>query len=111
MSASDQALRQKPAEESVRPQTAAQHQRQIAEIALAEDNVLKRAEIAQAGAAVIKDVFAAFESAVDIAGQKFLQDRAADAVVEQAVVAAVERPHAAEEARIVDGDDQQPRAR
>ena len=84
-----------------------QHQRQIAEIALAEDDVLEGAEIAQTGAAVVKDLLAAFESAVDIAGQKILQDGAADAVVEQAVVAAVERPHAADEARIVDRDHQQ----
>ena len=69
--------------------------------------MLEGAEIAQTGAAVVKDLLAAFESAVDIAGQKILQDGAADAVVEQAVVAAVERPHAADEARIVDRNHQQ----
>ena len=53
-------------------------------------------------AAVIKNLLAAFERAVDIACQDVAQDTAADAVVEQPVVAAVEGPHAAHEARIVD---------
>ena len=68
--------------------------------------MLERAEIAQARAAVIKDVFAALQAAGNIAGQQVLQDDAADAVIEQPIVAAVKRPHAAEEACVVDGDHQ-----
>ncbi len=68
--------------------------------------MLERAEIAQAGTAVIKHVFAALQETGEVAGQQLLQDAAADAVVEQPVVAAVERPQAAEEAYVVNGDDQ-----
>ena len=66
--------------------------------------MLERAEIAQARTAIVENLFAAFEEARKIAGQKLLQDGPADAVIEQSVVAAVERPHAAEKAGVVDGD-------
>ena len=44
------------------------------------------------------------EEACEIAVHQLLQDSAADAVIEKPVIAAVERPNAAEKARIVDRD-------
>ncbi len=83
------------------------NEREIAEIAFAEHDVLERAEIPQTGAAVPKNLFAAFEKAPDVPGQELLQDDAPDTVVEQPIVAAVERPHTAEEAGVVDRDQQE----
>ena len=69
--------------------------------------MFERTEIAQARAAVIIDLLAALEETGDIPGQQLLQNKAADTVVEQPIVAAVERPHAAEEAGVVDRDHQE----
>src|SRR5581483_2519974 len=96
---------QEAAQQSIRHNGQEQNERQVPEVALAEHDVLERAEIAQAGTAVIEDVLAAPQEAADVAGEQLLQNAAADAVVEQSVVAAVERPQAAEKARIVGGDD------
>ena len=103
ISASDQALWQETAEQFVSTMRQQQNEGEIAEIAFAEHDMLERAEIPQARPAVIKDFFAAFERTPEIsAGQKFLQNDAADTVVEQPIVAAVEGPYTAEEAGIVD---------
>ena len=72
--------------------------------------MLERAKITQAGTAVIKDVFAALQRPVEIASEQFLQNNATDTIVEQSIVAAVEGPYTAEEARVVDGNDDHRRA-
>ncbi len=81
-----------------------ENEREIAEIALAEEEVLGGAQVAQAGRE-IEHFLAALERAGDVAGEELPQHPARHAVVDQAVVAAVERAHAAEEARIVEGND------
>ncbi len=68
--------------------------------------MLERAEIAQAGPAIPKDAFAAAQRFMDISGQQLLENLPPDTVVEQPIVAAVERPYTAEEAGVVDGDDE-----
>ena len=83
-----------------------QHEREIAEIGLAEDEVLDGAQVAQARREV-EHLLAALERAGDVAGEELAEHRARHAVVDQAVVAAVERPHAAEKARIVEEDDRE----
>src|SRR5664280_3476704 len=75
------------------------------EVAFAEHDVLERAKIPQARAAIIKDFFAALERAPDIPGQQLLQNEPPVTVIEEAIVATVERPYTAEEAGVVDGDD------
>jgi hypothetical protein len=64
--------------------------------------MFERAKIPQARPPVVKDFFAAFERAPDIPGQKFLQNDAADTVVEQPIVAAVHGTYTTEEAGVVD---------
>ena len=81
-----------------------QNEREIAEIAVAEDEHFERAEIAQARTAIIENGLAAFERLGDVARQQILRDLSADALIKQTVIAAIERPQAADEARIVDRD-------
>ena len=104
-------FRQEAAEQAVNQKWQQQNNREIAEIAFAEHNVLERAEISQPGSAVIKDFFAAFQRSVKIAGQQFLQNQAPDTVVEEPIIAAIEWPNAAEKTCIVDRDDQRPTGR
>ena len=75
ISASDQGSGRKRRNRPVDQERQQQNEREIAEIAFAEHDVFERAEIAQAGAAVIEDFLAAFERAPDIAGQKLLQNQ------------------------------------
>ena len=82
------------------------HEREIAEIALAEDHVLEGAQVAHAGREVEHALLPA-QRAVDVAGQQILQHRPRIAVVDQAIVAGIERTHAADEARIVEEHDDQ----
>src|SRR5665647_3846722 len=80
------------------------NEREIAEIAFAEPDVLQCTEIPQPRPSVIKDFFTAFERAENIPGQQLLQNQPSVTVVEQPIVATVERPYTAEEAAIVDGN-------
>ena len=59
--------------------------------------MLDGAEIPQARTTIVKDFFATFERTIDIPGQKLLQNRMADMVVEEPIVAAVKGPNTAEE--------------
>ena len=68
--------------------------------------MFKRAEIPQPGAAVVKNFFPAFQRAKKISGHQFLQDQAPDAIVEEAIVAPIEWPEAAEKTGVVHCDDQ-----
>ncbi len=77
------------------------HEREIAEIALAEDHVLEGAQVAHAGREVEHALLPA-QRAIDVARQEILQHRPRIAVVHEAVIAGIERPHAADEARIVE---------
>src|SRR6185437_2320739 len=95
-------LRQESGEQKINQKRQQQHQRQITEVTFAEDKMLQCEEIPQPGSAIIKHALAAAQRIVKITVEKIPQDDAADAVVEHAVVAAVEGPHAAEEARVID---------
>src|SRR5665647_2402043 len=101
------AIRQETAEQAKHQKRQQKNEREITKIAFAEHDMFERAKIAQARAPVVKDFFAAFERAPDIPGQKFLQNDAANTVVEQPIVAAVHGPHPAEEAGVVDRDHQE----
>src|SRR5262249_2923316 len=68
------------------------------EIAFSEDNVFERAKIAQARPPIIEDFFTPFERAPNIPLQKLLQNDATDAIVEQTIVAPIERAYATKEA-------------
>ena len=98
-------VRQEAAEQPVHQKREQQNERKIAEITLAEENVLDRAEISEARTTVVENAFTTLEEACEIAGHQLLQDSAPDAVIEKPVIAAVERPNAAEKARIVNRDD------
>ena len=97
--------RQEAAEQLVNKKREQQDEREIAQITLAEENVLDRTEISEARAAIVENAFTTLEEACEIAVHQLLQDGAADAVIEKPVIPAVERPNAAEKARIVNRDD------
>ena len=104
------ALGQEAAKQGVSKKRKQENQGEIAKITLTEKNMFERAEIPQAGAAVVKNLFAAFQRAKKIAGQQFLQNHASDAIVKETVVAAIEWPKAAEETGVVHRDDQRGQA-
>ncbi len=85
-----------------------QNEREIAEISFAENDVLGGAQIAQPRRK-IEHGFAPFERAGDVAVNKPLQDHARIAVVDEAVITAVERAHAADKARVVEDRDEERR--
>ena len=95
---------QEAAEKPIDKKREQQDEREIAEITLAEQNVLDRTEISEARAAVIENAFTTLEEACEIAVHQLLQNGAADTVIEKPVVAAIERPNAAKKACIVDRD-------
>ena len=101
------ARRQEAAVQREHDERQQQNERQITEIGVAEDEHFERAEIAKARAAVVEDGLAAFERLGDIARQQMLRDLASPAPINETIITAIERPQAADEARIVDRNRKQ----
>src|SRR5207248_3564473 len=100
--------RHEPAEQREDEKRQEQNEREIAGIALAEDEMVGGAQGAQAGREVEYGLDA-FERAGEIAGDELAQHDARVAVVDEPVVAAIERAHAADEARVVEERDEKRR--
>ena len=64
--------------------------------------MLERAEISQAGPAIIKYLFAPLEGSIKSPARSFCKIRATDTIVKEFVIAAIERPQAAEKTGVVD---------
>ena len=73
-----------------------QDQRKIAEIGLAEDQMLDGAQIAHPRSE-IEYLLAALDAPGNVAGEELPKHRAGEAIVNQPIVPAVERPHATDE--------------